>query len=75
MKMFNWGLAYSLRGLVHYHHDGVQSHAGRRGAGEVVESCIGIHRQREGELLSLAWDSETQSPLPVIHLPQKDHTF
>jgi hypothetical protein len=34
---FQIGLAYSFRGLVHYHHD-LWPHAGRHGSGEGAES-------------------------------------
>lgn len=30
-----WGLAYSFRGSIHYHHGGTWWHAGRHGAGEL----------------------------------------
>jgi hypothetical protein len=35
---FNGGLAYSFRGLVHYHHG--REHGGMRGAGAVAENDI-----------------------------------
>jgi hypothetical protein len=34
-KAFTWGLAYSFRDLVHYHHGG---HIGRHGAGDELRA-------------------------------------
>jgi hypothetical protein len=45
-KAFNWGLAYSFRGLVYYHYGG--EHGGTQAeAGAGTESYTLIHRQRE----------------------------
>jgi hypothetical protein len=62
-KAFNGGLAYSFRGLIHYHH-GESVAAGTHGTGEVAESYNLIHRQGERETLSKAWAFETSKPTP-----------
>jgi hypothetical protein len=66
-------VAYSFRGLVHYHHD--REHGSmheKQGASEVAESDILIHRQIQEAFQSASCEvMKPQSPLPVIHLLQK----
>jgi hypothetical protein len=46
-KAFNCGLAYSFKGLVHYHRGG--EHSSTNCTGPVPESYVLIHRPRERE--------------------------
>lgn len=63
-KAFNWGFAYSVRGLVRYQHSEVL------GAGEVAEIYILIWRQ------IWAWHGllKPQRPPPVTHFLQQGCT-
>ena len=60
-KHLVWGLAYSLRGLVHYHHGGEPgSRQGRHGAGEEVERSWlqrEIEKERESQRLARAFET------------------
>lgn len=73
MKEFNWGLAYSFRGLVQYHH-GREHDIIQAGALAIVESDILIPRQRERENLGLERCSQTSKPTPSdIPSPTRPH--
>jgi hypothetical protein len=67
---FNWGLAYSFRGLVHCHD--AREHAGTwAGAGAVAECYSRVYRQQE--TLGLAWGLETSKVTPMKHFFQQGH--
>lgn len=71
-KTFNWGLAYSFRGLVH-------DHLGNRQEGMVLEQQLRAYisstrlRQRE-QHWTWCEPLRPQSPFIVTHLLQKAHT-
>jgi hypothetical protein len=65
------GLAYSFRGLLFIIMVRSMGHAGRHGAGEVIESSTpgsAEGRERHRDCLGL------EIPSPVIHFLQQDHT-
>ena len=67
-KHFNYWLAYSLRGLVHYH-DG-EVHDGRQ-AGGVAESICLTHKKDTESKLGLTCGFETSKSSPSDTFPPR----
>jgi hypothetical protein len=86
-KVLKWGITYSFRGLVRYHHGGSMMaeslEAGRHGVGKIFKSYILVYldRERKGwgkeggreeeETLGLTWAFNTSKPIPNATLPEK----